>query len=310
MIISLNPTYHCNFRCSFCYLTKDQLADSTKVSLDTLTQRFSEIISRQPIDGVDLYGGEVTYLPDEYVYDLIDVIKLYYPGKINIITNFSKSKGYFYRNDVEVIVSWDYKARERWKEVYNRMVEFSKPFRVLLLASKNLIKQDVNDIIQHLNGLPNLETVEIKPYSTNQANQHDVAYRDFEEFVKKFITSSKRKFSLDNIYLIQDSINGTNNSFSDDHVYINPNGKYTVLEFDSNNHEYFLELDSFDEYLRWTQEEKEKVYMNGYCSVCPYLGSCLSEHLREVKDISESCNGFKLLLDWYAKNYDFKRYVK
>ena len=27
MIISINPWYYCNFKCDFCYLTKEQLAE-------------------------------------------------------------------------------------------------------------------------------------------------------------------------------------------------------------------------------------------------------------------------------------------
>ena len=67
----------------------------------------------------------------------------------------------------------------------------------------------------------------------------------------------------------------------------------------SENNEYFLEFDRFEEYLKWTEIEKDRVTHNPYCSKCDYLGSCLSEHLRDVKDLTYSCNGFKHLLDWY-----------
>ena len=78
-----------------------------------------------------------------------------------------------------------------------------------------------------------------------------------------------------------------------------PTGKFATLEFDEKDNEYFLEFDRFEEYLKWTEIEKDRVTHNSYCSKCDYLGSCLSEHLRDVKTLTDSCNGFKHLLDWY-----------
>jgi hypothetical protein len=150
-----------------------------------------------------------------------------------------------------------------------------------------------------LNTLTSLVSVEIKPYSTNQANQFNIKFSDFENFIKKWITNKDKQFELVNEQLIQDVINKTRNSFSDDHVYITPNGKYGVLEFDLNDNEFFLEYDTLDQYYQWCNKEKERVTKNKFCSNCNYFGHCLSEHLREVKDLTNSCNGFKHLIDWY-----------
>lgn len=310
MYVSINPTYLCNFRCSFCYLTKEQLADQYKMDLSLLGSRLKEVSDHKSIEGVDLYGGEITYLQESYVNDLLEEVGKFYQGPINIITNLSSVGSYLFRPDIEVVISWDYRCREQWQEVYNEMKNFPKSYRILMLASKCLVKQNVDQICSHLNQLDQLESVEIKPYSSNQANDHDVSDKDYENFVKKMITNKNRNFDLDNIPLIEDSINGTNNSFSDDHVFLNPKGNFSVLEFDNNDREFFTEFDSFTKYLDWTKIEKERAYLNGYCSICPYFGSCLSEHLREVKDITKSCNGYKHLLDWYAENYEFQRYTK
>jgi hypothetical protein len=175
---------------------------------------------------------------------------------------------------------------------------------VLILASDTLIKNDPNEMIFNLNLLSNITSVEIKPYSTNQANQQGVTFKHFEEFIKQWITSPvEKKFTFVNEYLIQESIDGQRNSFSDDHVYITPSGNYGVLEFDLNDNEFFLEYSSLEEYLEWCEIEKRRVNKNKFCSNCDYFGSCLSEHLREVKNLDNSCNGFKLLMDWY-RNYE------
>jgi len=148
--------------------------------------------------------------------------------------------------------------------------------------------------------LGNLVSVEIKPYSTNQANAHPVGNKDFEKFVTSWIERLNiMKFEFVNEKRLRNTINKQANSFSNDHVYITPSGNFGVLEFDSDNNEYFWELDSFERYLDWSVEEQHLVSQNKYCGQCKYFGNCLSEHLREVKSLDDSCNGFINLIEWY-----------
>jgi hypothetical protein len=97
-------------------------------------------------------------------------------------------------------------------------------------------------------------------------------------------------------------LEGKYNAFSSDHVYINPNGNFSVLEFDSNDNEYFLELNTFGEYIQWAKEEPIK-NVSDICKVCTYYGKCLTEHYRYVHDLTNGCNGYKGLLEWQEKRY-------
>jgi len=165
----------------------------------------------------------------------------------------------------------------------------------------NKIIREAQAAFEHLQ---NIKTVEIKPYSTNQANQDNVSFKQYEEFIKRWIELTPyhyENYEFVNEKQIQDAIAGKRNAWSDDHVYITPTGKFGVLEFDENDDEFFLELNSFEDYVKWTEFEKLRVNANSICGSCPYLGSCLSEHLRDVKTLNNSCNGFRFLLDWYAK---------
>lgn len=300
MKISLNPTYYCNFSCDFCYLTKQQLNDRTTIKLDQLELRLSEVVKYESIDGVDLYGGEIGILKREDFYNMKRVIRKFYNGPINIITNYSMIHDWFFDDDITLSVSYDFAAREKNTVVYNNMLMSQKPLYVLILASKQVIEMDVDSMIRELNLCSAVDTVEIKPYSSNQANNHSISNKDFEEFIIKWLKSSAvKKFDFINEKLIQKSLNKTNNSFSDDHVYITPSGKFAVLEFDLNDKEYFLELDNFDEYIGWS--EKEKTKLSPICQICEFKGHCLTEHYRYVKDLTHSCNGFKGLLNWYAE---------
>lgn len=302
LTLSINPWYYCNFACEFCYLTKEQLADTKLLSLDVLNEKLAEISARDQIEMVDLYGGELGLLPKAYWNDLIDLLHAYNIFDINLITNLSMVNEITTDERVYVSVSYDFDAREDHERVWRNMALLERPFSILMLASPELIAKDSNAMIGMLNSLNNLVSVEIKPYSSNQANQLDVNFTQFEEFVKTWVINRDKKFSLTNESLLQSVIDKQRNSFSDDHVYITPSGKYGVLEFDLNDNEFFLEYETLDEYFEWCEKEKKRVAKNKFCSGCDHFGHCLSEHLREVKSLDNSCNGFKHLIDWYGTN--------
>jgi sulfatase maturation enzyme AslB (radical SAM superfamily) len=301
--VSINPSYFCNFRCDFCYLTEQQLSDQKKIPLEKLDELLSQIPN---IEHVDLYGGEIGALKKDYFYGLRDTIKKHYSDKINIITNYSMLHEGFYEDDFYLSVSYDWTAREKSDKVYQNMLMSPVPIAVLVLASPRVLAMDVDELILSLNICNSVESVEIKPYSTNQSNQHRVTHKDYEEFVAKWISSPiPKNFDFVNEYYLSTVLDGTRNAFSDDHIYITPNGKFAVLEFDLNDNEYFLELDTFEDYLKWTEKEKSS-NLSDICKSCDYYGKCLTEHYRYVKDLTNGCNGYVNLITWY-KNYDNRR---
>lgn len=259
----------------------------------------AEVTAEHKIGMVDIYGGEISLVGESYWNDLIATLQLYGIEDINLVTNLSAVNQITTDPRVYTSVSYDFEAREDHERVWRNMALLQKPFSILMLASPKLISQDIDMMVAMLNSLSHLESVEIKPYSSNQANQLSINYADYERFVQQFIEHEAREFSLVNEYQIRDVLDKVRNSFSDDHIYITPNGRYGVLEFDLNDNEFFLELDTMQEYQEWCEKEKHRVSKNKYCSNCEYYGHCLSEHLREVKNLDQSCNGFKHLIDWY-----------
>ena len=299
--VSINPSYFCNFRCNFCYLTPEQLGDQKKIPLAILNQRLKEISEVRKIDWVDLYGGEIGALKKDYFYGIKNIIRKYYKDKINIITNYSMLHEGFFENDFYLSISYDFEAREKSDLVYNNMFQSTVPIAVLILASQKVIEMNVNDMINKLNLCSSIESVEIKPYSINQANAQPITHKNFELFVKKWIESSvTKKFDFVNEGKIIESLNKNYNAFSNNHVYITPSGNFAVLEFDKDDKEYFLELNSIEEYIKWAEQEPVN-NVSDICKKCKYYGHCLTEHYRYVKDLTNSCNGYKGLLDYYEQ---------
>ena len=136
MNVSINPSYFCNFNCSFCYLTKEQLADTKKIPLAKLDKLLGQI---PDISYVDLYGGEIGALKKDYFYGLKDVIRNHYKGEINIITNYSMLHEGFFADDVYLSVSYDFSAREKQQLVFQNMLMSPVPIAVLILASEEVL---------------------------------------------------------------------------------------------------------------------------------------------------------------------------
>lgn len=303
--LSINPWYFCNFRCKNCYLTEDQLGNRQLLPLEVLEERLLEITASGHVLGhADLYGGEVMLLPKGYIQGMKSILHSHGIDEIEIITNLSAlNKDVVDDEDFGISVSYDFTERERHEEVFENMLKMSRRFTILTLATPEVVKMDVDELIMQLNMLGNMYCWEIKPYSSNQANQAAITFREYEQFVQRIIESPVPKnFEFLNESILRDAVAGERNSFSDDHVYIAPSGKFAVLEFDLNDNEYFLELESFEKYLEWCMIEKGRVYENSFCSQCEFAGKCLSEHLREVKSLDNSCNGFYHLIKWGQSN--------
>lgn len=299
--LSINPLHRCNFRCDFCYLTPDQLKSRQLLDLDTLSDRLHYLRDAgYNLQTVDVYGGEIELLPDDYYTQLLSIIKQHSPGHINAITNYYLQREYLVQPGVDLSVSFDFDCREHHETVFANILTSPHDVHVLMLASRCLISKDVDSMIDTLNTARNIKTVEVKPYSANQANQHHIPYTEYEQFVQKWITSSRPKnFSFVNEHLLRQSITGTRNAFSDDHLYIMPDGSFAVLDFDLNDNEYFMPIRSASQFSSWAINEKHRVTTNPFCGRCKYMGRCLTEHYRDVATLDTSCNGFKHLLEWY-----------
>jgi len=293
--ISLAPSFHCNFRCSWCYLSVDQLRDTTRLDLELLNARLKDL---GPIEHVDIYGGEPATLPETYAVEMLDVL-LSHTTSINVISNFYRVPQWFYRSDISVSASYDWNKRENYDKVLTNIIGFGRPLAILMLATHDLCQEDPRVIASVFNHVETIASLEIKPYSINQFNQHQMDWTVFESWIKIWL-SLDLNFELINRKLLDNSVKKIYNAYSDNHLYIGPDGGLSVLDFDINDREYFRPMKNLDHYREWAAEEKYKVQHNKFCSSCRWQGHCATEHYRNVTSLDHSCNGFKKLLDWYA----------
>ncbi|OUV81965.1 MAG: hypothetical protein CBC91_01980 [Rickettsiales bacterium TMED131] len=308
--LSINPSYHCNFRCHWCYLTPEQLGDTKTIDHIRLNDLLAEVATHREINHIDLYGGEIGILKKDKLQAITNTIKFYYKDKININTNLSVLREEFFNPEYYLSVSWDLTTRQDYRLVRENMAKLPVDFSVLCLATREVMAHSGEHFWTMMNRIKfensHMQSVEIKPYSSNQANDLKVKDSEYEDYILKLLqdedATKRGDYQFVNRDLIKESLNGQNNAYSDDHLYITPNGKLAVLDFDEDDKEFFLELDSFADYEVWCQKEKEK-NISDICRKCEYLGRCLTEHYRYVKDLTDGCNGYRYLLDTFKMRY-------
>ncbi len=202
VFLSINPTYFCNFRCPSCYLTDKQLSDQTTLDLEVLHNRICEFgLYGYAVEGVDIYGGEVTLLDDQYQLDLLALLEEHDITSVNVITNLSRPKAPILLSPlVTVGVSYDFTARKEHERIASKMREFYKPIDVLVLAVPEVIKDYSGDfLITFFNAMPQVRSVRVLPYSANQSNVLEVTNTDFEYYIRDIIDSPlEKKFTFVN----------------------------------------------------------------------------------------------------------------
>lgn len=297
--LSINVTYYCNLRCSFCYLTSEQLSDKYAANLDDLKRLLDSISSHYEIGHIDLYGGEVALVPTEYFNELVTLVKRYRPFDVRLITNLTTINDIVMHPEVDLYVSYDFSARELHERVAKNLKRIDRPFHILTLATDVVVQEGTDVVLDFYRSLPNLLSVEIKPYSSNQANTEFGSNSGFYELVKGIASRDDLPFSFENISLLRSVIGGSRNAYSDGHLFITPQVEMAALGFDLDDREYFLKFNTIAEYKRWCEIEKRSVASSPACQTCPWQGRCLTEHYRNVEPGDGFCSGHRKLIEWY-----------
>jgi len=291
MIISLSPSTYCNLRCGWCYLSKEELANSQLIDLKKLSMTLNYISSFYDIVHVDIYGGEPTLLPVNFALELHELIKTY-NCTTNVITNLTTLKHPLLYVCDSVGISYDFNLREFHSLVKENIKLFPRDKHILTLATNDLMSMSHEDIITQLSEL-SIDSWEIKPYSKSRNNQFDFDHDKYEQFVFD-VHASDKPFMFINTDNILSSINFNNVSYSNNHIYITPNSEMCVLDFDENDCEFFRFVPNMLYYVHWCKKEYDKYSKHQLCKACDYQHRCISEHLLVTKELKR--NGFPNLI--------------
>lgn len=179
--LTIYPSFLCPFKCSFCFGNQENFSLLNTQQLEIFLNSHSK-----DFDKIYISGGEPMALNKLYFDELIDTIKKYNQNIFIKTYPYSLTN---YRDDVEYIISYDFLARPTALSIWTNIMNFPKQFDMEMLLTPTLFKYHPNSIFQKLALLPNLKSVELKPYFKNSITTWNINETMVEKFISAWISS-------------------------------------------------------------------------------------------------------------------------
>lgn len=300
MIVHVMPSFLCNWNCSYCYLGALK-QDKTQLSLNALASRLTDISSHAMIDTINIYGGEITLLDDNYLKSLFTLCS-WHTKDVACVTNNPVAP----QIDLYPWISWSSslnKERDNYTATLQSLfLRENKITTLTQVVTPSLLKEDPKYILERIDTL--CESVTFLRYSPSRVNPlWKISNKAYEDFIISMLDEYKNSsydFVLANAQELEDCINRKYDPTIQSNIFIMPNGNFAIVAYDKNHHEYFKELGSWHDYQE--EIEKEASFYEKQCSNCKYYGRCYAEHITKHQTDDICCGGYKLL-EYYENIY-------
>lgn len=295
LTLSIMPSYKCNFKCEYCYLG-DLIKTYKSLDLSVMNDLLLELKQQYTINHVNLYGGELSLLDQNYLQQLINIIKDNINNcGISITSNFSNENilTFCLSNNIQLNVSLN-EERYNYLQTLNKIKKFSgtKLFDLAVVVLPSILNYSIPDLYKFYNELE-FDVFFIQHHNSIHQQTYSISIDQFSNFLYDFIcyhTNQKQnKFKIENLEILNDEDYNPN---TESYLFINPDGKYCTTSFKNRIEEYIL----FDNLQQWQQycETSRQLYIDK-CSTCELFDKCKAEHLEILKNKDE-CSGLKQLL--------------
>lgn len=301
--VSIIPSYKCHYKCPFCFLGKLR-EDFTLLKLEKLEENLKTISEEYIIDQIDLFGGELGEINENYLRHLLNLCLEYNPNRITITTNFLNNicldlvKEYENKANVTLAISLN-KERSRnnyieWKlETAIKEKSLPKSTELVYVVLPSLLNYNKIELLEKLQRF-NLPVIFLRYNPSNLNHIYNISTLEYSKFLRDLIASYRENsytFPLGNL----DLLNMDNDPTIESNVFINPYGQYGWIEFKQDKEVYKYS----DKYLDWKSAIFKDISLyEKHCASCKYYyGKCQAEHLNFLDNEIECC-GLKGLLDW------------
>ena len=331
MILHVMPTYYCDNNCRYCYLgnLRKEYKIINKIELDSALSKVDKLIAdgtlRENITHIDIYGGDIFEIPVSYLKCSIikPLLNRYQNATLNI-AGIGNSKMPFVTDFLMRDLIDEYDKRVYWSVSYNKerpnnketlqtlsMLEYQPKDALVVLFPKNI--KDPKKYLKELNAL-HVNYITFLQYFPSNRNPRYMAlsYKEFNSMMIKLLHEyfSNRKdynFRIDNIDDLNNVINGNYNVYTDEAIFINPNGQLGFIdykEFDGNIVEYLKTFDNLSDIATFLNQER-KLYEQS-CKDCIKYNRCYPEHLNKyaLGDKKDDCCGRLSLINEYERLVD------
>lgn len=272
--LSIIPSYFCNFNCKYCYLG-DLRKDKQILSLDILKEMLYELIKKYNIKCINLYGGEISLLSEEYLNNLYEIIKDY---KVSLTTNLSNEwiLEWAEKRKIRVSVSlneerYDYdKTLEKLKNIKNKSnITISS---VVLPSLLNKEPEDVMDFYEKLGY--NVYFIQYHP--SEYSKLYLIEQKKYNIFLEKMLKiNSSIEIENEKVFLDKGQ-NPTMKGF----IFLTPYGQWQTVYY-KDGVEYYKNFDKIEDWEKFCRQEYDEYFKN--CCLCEYFGHCKAEHLINYK---------------------------
>ena len=312
--VSVMPTYLCNNNCNYCYLGGMGCLNNPDILVPkVLKARLEEVSERYDIERIELYGGDLSLVPENTRNELFRISR-YYSNDVKVTWTAIELalKHGFKEEDINISINperADYSRNTFLLKKHNKV-------GVITVVTDRLLRsvspEELFETVLH-NARGN---VTLMPYidHSNTPNPY-VSNMDYSSYlltaVKYYNNSDcKKRFCFTNDVLIRDCIDHRYSCAMRNNVFITPNGKFACIDFDSTTkQEYFHKFKNLSQWEeRCNEEDLDRVH---HCGTCEYYTTCLADHFkrpdqrRSYETEYDICNGLTPVIDWYKENiYD------
>lgn len=290
--LSIIPTYWCKTNCKYCYLG-DLRKDQTTLDLQCLDNKLHQLVENDyVIDSISVYGGEISLLDEQYLIQIVKIIRSHVSNQVTIgfCTSGYNRSIFELAEDLKVRVTIPLnQERPDYKKNLQLIKQHNCSLGVVVLPS--IINTPVDQLVEFYDSLGrDVFFYQFYPSSINRS-PYSFDIKQYTDFVISFINEYKKKPRSFGLINLSEWMDKCYNPEASGFIYISPNGKWMTTGY-SDCLESFVEFDTLDQWKQYCKKERLQRLIK--CNACPYYDKCKAEHLVVMGE--EYCSGMRKLI--------------
>lgn len=290
--LSIIPTYWCKTNCKYCYLG-DLRKDQTTLDLQCLDNKLHQLVENDyVIDSISVYGGEISLLDEQYLIQIVKIIRSHVSNQVTIgFCTSGYNRSIFELAEylkVRVTIPLN-QERPDYKKNLQLIKQHNCSLGVVVLPS--IINTPVDQLVEFYDSLGrDVFFYQFYPSSINRS-PYSFDIKQYTDFVISFINEYKKKPRSFGLINLSEWMDKCYNPEASGFIYISPNGKWMTTVY-SDCLESFVEFDTLDQWKQYCKKERLQRLIK--CNACPYYDKCKAEHLVVMGE--EYCSGMRKLI--------------
>lgn len=290
--LSIIPTYWCKTNCKYCYLG-DLRKDQTTLDLQCLDNKLHQLVENDyVIDSISVYGGEISLLDEQYLIQIVKIIRSHVSNQVTIgFCTSGYNRSIFELAEylkVRVTIPLN-QERPDYKKNLQLIKQHNCSLGVVVLPS--IINTPVDQLVEFYDSLGrDVFFYQFYPSSINRS-PYSFDIKQYTDFVISFINEYKKKPRSFGLINLSEWMDKCYNPEASGFIYISPIGKWMTTGY-SDCLESFVEFDTLDQWKQYCKKERLQRLIK--CNACPYYDKCKAEHLVVMGE--EYCSGMRKLI--------------